>query len=256
MNQLAGFVILLFAALLLIVSSVAVKVIAQGNGSSSEKPAAAAKTCSPEQFKEQPGFCAAIAALAHNKESAASAEKPAAEKPVENLNLFSGAHNKESSTSATIINAPIEVKEGSTIKNKPCGLQNDLLEGRGFHFPNGTITCVSKSGLSKPVLPEKLEIKKPATSTNPVLENCLQTTTGSGKSLCLTTNKEPEKPVSEHPFVPCKGQAGTHNGIASYYIGREGVNGKCVPVLEPGKAQGSLPPGATIVQRFCNGVPC
>jgi hypothetical protein len=74
MNQLAGFVILLFAAFLLIVSSVTnVKVTAQGNDSSSEKSSTAAKTCSPEQFKEQPGFCAAIA-----KESAASAEKTAA----------------------------------------------------------------------------------------------------------------------------------------------------------------------------------
>ena len=245
MNQLAGFVILVFAALLLIVSSVTnVKVVAQGNDSSSEKSTTAAKTCSPEQFKEQPGFCAAIAALAHNKESSTSAVKPAAEKPVENLNLF----KKET---GTIISAPIEVKKGPTMEEKPCGLQADLLEGKGFRFPNGTITCVSKSGISKPVLPEKLEIKKPVTSTNPVSENCLQTTTGSGKSLCLTTNKEPEKSVSEHPFVPCKGQAGTHNGPF-----REGVNGKCVPggVLEPGK--GSLPHGATIVQRFCNGVPC
>lgn len=61
---------MLFAVLLLSVSSVAVKVTAQDNGSSSEKSSTAAKTCSPEQFKEQPGFCAAIA-----KESAASANK-------------------------------------------------------------------------------------------------------------------------------------------------------------------------------------
>jgi hypothetical protein len=213
----------------------------QGNDSSSEKSTTAAKTCSPEQFKEQPGLCAVIAALAHNKESAASAEKPASEKSVENLNLF----KKET---GTIISAPIEVKKGPTMEEKPCGLQADLLEGKGFRFPNGTITCVSKSGISKPVLPEKLEIKKPVTSTNPVSENCLQTTTRSGKSLCLITHKEPEKPVSEHAPIPCKGPAGTNNGIGSIWVES---NGKCVPSGEVS----ALPPGAIITQRFKNGHP-
>ncbi len=88
--------ILLFTVLLLSISSVThVKVTAQGNESSSEKPA---KTCSPEVFKDNPGLYATCVALAHNKESAASAEKPAAEKPVENLNLFNS-------------HSPIEVKK-------------------------------------------------------------------------------------------------------------------------------------------------
>jgi hypothetical protein len=90
MNQLTGFTALLFAALLLIVSSVTnVKVIAQGNDNSSEKSTTAAKTCSPEVFKENPGLYATCVALAHNKESAASSEKP---------------------ETGTIISAPIEVK--------------------------------------------------------------------------------------------------------------------------------------------------
>ena len=97
---------------------------------------------------------------------------------------------------------------------------------------------------------EKLEIKKPATSTNPVSESCLQTTTRSGKSLCLTTNKEPEKPVPEHPFVPCKSPAGTNNGISSTWVGREEVNGKCESSTGVDVTRGTLPPGATIVQRF------
>jgi hypothetical protein len=60
MNQLAGFTILLFTALLHIVSSVTnVNVTAQGNGSSSEKPAAAAETgrlisSSPIEVKKLP----------------------------------------------------------------------------------------------------------------------------------------------------------------------------------------------------------
>jgi hypothetical protein len=128
------FCLLLFAALLLIVSSVTnAKVTAQGNGSSSEKPAAAAKTCSPEQFKEQPGFCASIAALAHNKESSNSAEKPA--------------------ETGTIISAPVEVKKGPALEeNNP----------------------------SVPLTGE-LHIKKPATSSNPVSENCLKTKTKNGE---------------------------------------------------------------------------
>ncbi|MFZ0512339.1 MAG: hypothetical protein WAM14_12090 [Candidatus Nitrosopolaris sp.] len=69
LNQIAGFVVLLFAALLLIISSVTnVKVTARGNDSSSGKSTTTAKTCSPEQFKEQFGLCTAIHALAHNKE--------------------------------------------------------------------------------------------------------------------------------------------------------------------------------------------
>ncbi|HYX50814.1 MAG TPA: hypothetical protein VE843_13780, partial [Ktedonobacteraceae bacterium] len=190
MNQGAGFVILLFAALLLIVSSVAVKVLAQGNGSSSEKPAAAAKTCSPEQFKDQPGFCAAIAALAHNKESAASAEKPATEKPSE---------------TGTIISAPIEVKKGPIIQEKanagecPAGQAKDWA---GICFPlkeckasisaqPGTCTQSEEEKTTGMLTAEKLELKKHATSTNPVSENCLKTETKNGKSLCLTAPEIP-----------------------------------------------------------------
>jgi hypothetical protein len=145
------------------------------------------------------------------------------------------------------------VKKGARIEAKPCGLQPDLLEGRGVRFPNGTIVCSSASQpyFSKPVLPnEKLEIKKPATSSSPVSENCLQETTKSGKSLCLTTNKEAEKPVSEHPFVPCKGSPAETAVYGRAYVE---LNGKCVPSSE---GKGALPPGTTYMQRYCNGVPC
>jgi hypothetical protein len=216
MNQSAGFVILLFAALLLIVSSgTGVKVTAQGNGSSSEKSTMAAKTCSPELFKEQPGLCAALYALAHNKESSTSAEKPA--------------------ETGTIISAPIEIKKGPTME---------------------------ENSASAPLTGE-LAIKKPATSSNPVSQNCLKTETRSGESLCLTTPyayqagwhgaqagqnsyeacagneviKIPNEllksciagwqaykdsaPVNNGekavPVQNCKGPAGTNNGIGSAY---------------------------------------
>jgi hypothetical protein len=220
-----------------------------------------------------------IQALAHNKESSASAEKP-----VENLDLFSGAHNKQSSASAeqpdetgTIINAPIEVKKGATMEEN-----------------NASATLTGE-----------LQIKKPVTSSNPVSENCLQTTTSNAKSLCLTTpvhlayetgaknvaeaiakdyfdgrllysvweskvhfyhsKKDPEfismsqsmcsaftghmcqagveagwddgvKKVEAWegqppPATPCKGPAGTNNGISSTWVTQKEVNGKCVRVF-------------------------
>ncbi len=47
-----------------------------------------------------------------------------------------------------------------------------------------------------------LQIKKPTTSTNPVSENCLQTKTGSGNSLCLTpTTAKAEQPVPEMNYA-------------------------------------------------------
>ncbi|MGB8936913.1 MAG: hypothetical protein WCC17_17625 [Candidatus Nitrosopolaris sp.] len=84
---------------------------------------------------------------------------------------------------------------------------------------------------------EKLEIKKRATSSNPVSENCLKTETKNGESLCLTKgtltpattpNKEAEKPV---PKLNCKGPAGTKNGIGSLYTGHTfySKNATCVP---------------------------
>jgi len=185
MNHLAGFVILLFAALLLIVSSVtSVKVIAQGNGSSSEKPGTAAKTCSSEQFKEQPGFCAVIAALAHKKESGASAEKP--------------------SETGTIISAPIEVKKGPIIQEKKAGEcpAGQAKDWAGICFPlkeckasisaqPGTCTQSEEEKTTGMLTAEKLEIKKPVTSSNPEPENCLKTDTRSIKSLCLTARAMP-----------------------------------------------------------------
>ncbi len=171
--------------------------------------------------------------LAHNKESSASTEKPAAEKPVENLNLF----KKET---GTIINAPIEVKNGPTIQEKkanagqcPAGQAKDWA---GICFPlkecKASIsaqpgTCQSEEERTSGMMTaEKLELKKPATSSNPQPENCFKTETRSGKSLCLTTNKEPEKPVPEHPFVPCKGPAGTHNGIGAAFCWQKGSERK------------------------------
>jgi hypothetical protein len=69
-----------------------------------------------------------------------------------------------------------------------------------------------------------------------VSENCLQTKTRSGKSLCLTkgtltgattTNEETEKPVA------CNGPSGTlANGIASANAGPKIVEGKCVPGVQ------------------------
>ena len=247
MDQRAGFAILLFVALLLIVSSVSVKVTAaQGNDNSSEKSSTAAKTCSPEVFKGNPGLYATCVALAHNKESAASAEKPASEKPLENLNLF----KKET---GTIISAPIEVKKGPTIEEEKKASADECPAGQakdwaGICFPlkecKASIsaqpgTCQSEVEKTTGVLTGELHTKKPAISSNPVSENCLQTTTSSAKSLCLTkgtltpatttqspTNKEAEKPVA------CKGPAGMlTNGINSLYTGTEIVNGKCVPVI-------------------------
>ncbi|MGB6534053.1 MAG: hypothetical protein WBF33_38735 [Candidatus Nitrosopolaris sp.] len=173
----------------------------QGNDSSSEKFTTAAKTCSTELFKEKPGLCAAIYALAHNKESSGSA----AEKPVENLNLFSGAHNNRSTSaekpaeSGTIISAPIEVRKGPTMEEKkasagecPAGQAKDWA---GICFPlkeckasisaqPGTCTQ-SEEEKTNGVLTGALKIKKPATSSNPESENCLKTETKSGESLCL-----------------------------------------------------------------------
>ncbi|MGB8933522.1 MAG: hypothetical protein WCC17_00275 [Candidatus Nitrosopolaris sp.] len=221
MNKLTGFAILVFAALLLIVSSSFAKVTAQGNDSSSEK-STTAKTCSPELFKEKPGLCAAIYALAHNKEGSASAEKPAAEKPSE---------------TGTIITAPIEVKKGPTVEDKkanavecPAGQAKDWA---GICYPlkeckasisaqPGTCTQ-SEEEKTTGMLTGELQIKKPATSSNPVSENCLKTETKSGELLCLTKGtlapastptKEAEKPV---PELNCNKPAGTKNGIPSTY---------------------------------------
>jgi hypothetical protein len=209
MNNLAGFGILLAAALLLIVSSVSnAKVTAQGNDNSSEKSSTAAKTCSPEVFKGNPGLYATCVALAHNKESAASAEKPASEKPVENLNLF----KKET---GTIISAPIEVKKGPTMEEKkasaghcPAGQAKDWT---GICFPlkeckasisaqPGTCTQSEEEKTSTMMTAEKLEIKKPVKPTYPSLfpstklsytvsQDCHRT--ASGKLLCLVTPANP-----------------------------------------------------------------
>ncbi|MGC2574097.1 MAG: hypothetical protein WA364_21495 [Candidatus Nitrosopolaris sp.] len=96
-----------------------------------------------------------------------SPEMPTAEKPVENLNLFSGAHNEESSAPAekpagTIINAPIEVKKGPTIDEKPCGKDTQRVT------KSGVILCyTSITTYYRPVLHgEKLEIKKPTIPHN------------------------------------------------------------------------------------------
>ena len=185
MNQLAGFTALLFAALLLIVSSVTnVKVIAQGNDNSSEK-STTAKTCSPDVFKGNPGLYATCVALDHNKESATSAEKP--------------------SETGTIISAPIEVKKGPTIQEKanagecPAGQAKDwagicfiLKECKAsISAQPGTCTQSEEEKTTGMLTAEKLEIKKPATSSNPEPENCLKTETRSGKSLCLTARAMP-----------------------------------------------------------------
>jgi hypothetical protein len=136
------------------------------------------------------GLCAVIAALAHNKESSASTEKPAAEKPSE---------------TGTIISAPIEVKKGPTIQEKkanagecPAGQAKDWA---GICFPlkecKASIsaqpgTCQSEEErISGMITAEKLELKKPPTSSNPEPENCLKTETRSGKSLCLTARAMP-----------------------------------------------------------------
>jgi len=191
MNHIAGFVIFLFASLLLIVSSVTnVKVTAQGNDSSSEKSSTAAKTCSPEQFKEQSGLCAAIAALAHNKEkeSAASAEKasekPAAEKPVENLKLFSQS-------------SPIEVKKLPTMEEKTSGILTEKLQIKKPAAETGKCSAGKVKDWAGVCFPESEAKACPTcapgsattTSANPVSEKCLglQTTTRSGQSLCLTS---------------------------------------------------------------------
>jgi hypothetical protein len=167
MNQ-PGFVILLFAALLLIVSSVTVKVTAQGNGSSSEKPAAAANgSCSPELFKEKPGLCAVIHALSHNKGSAASSEKPA-------------------ETGTIISSSPIEVKKLPTMEEKkasagecPSGQAKDWA---GICYPlkeckasisaqPGTCTQ-SEEEKTTGMLTGALEIKKPAKPLPPSPYSC------------------------------------------------------------------------------------
>jgi hypothetical protein len=186
MNQLTGFMALLFAAFLLIVSSITnVKVIAQGNDNSSEKSTTAAKTCSPEVFKENPGLYATCVALAHNKESAASSEKP------------------ETGT-------PIEVKKGPTIQKAnagecPAGQAKDwagicfiLKECKAsISAQPGTCTQSEEEKTTGMLTAEKMEIKKPATSSNPESENCLKTETKSGESLCLTA---PAIPKLSYPY--------------------------------------------------------
>ena len=195
MNQLAGFVLLLVAALLLIVSSVTnVKVTAQDNASSSEKSTTTAKTCSPEQFKEQFGLCTAIYALAHNKESAASAEKPA--------------------TTGPAISTPIEVKKGPIMEeNKanagecPAGQAKDWVRicyplkecKASISAQPGTCTQ-SEEKKTTGILTGALEIKKPGKPTYSSLfpstklsytvsQDCHRT--ASGKLLCLVTPANP-----------------------------------------------------------------
>ncbi|MGC2572832.1 MAG: hypothetical protein WA364_15080 [Candidatus Nitrosopolaris sp.] len=133
------------------------------------------------QFKEEPALCATIAALAHNK---ASVQKP--------------------SETGTVISAPIEVKKGPTIQeNKagecPAGQANDWA---GICFPfkeckasisaqPGTCTQSQEEKSTGMLTAEKLEIKKPTTSSNPEPENCLKTETRNGKSLCITARAMP-----------------------------------------------------------------
>lgn len=141
---------------MLISSSVTnVKVTAQGNDSNTEKSTTSAKTCSPELFKEKPSLCAAIYALAHNKESSGSAEKPA--------------------ETGTIISSPIEVKKGRTMEKAsvgecPAGQAKDWA---GICFPlkecKASIsaqpgTCQSEEEKTSGVLTGELHTKKPATS--------------------------------------------------------------------------------------------
>jgi hypothetical protein len=199
--------ILLFTVLLLSISSVSyLKVTAQSNDSSSEKSTTTAKTCSPELFKEKPGLCAAMYALAHNKESSASAEKPAAEKPVENLNLLNS-------------HSPIGVKklptmEENNAKAPPTGVLTGALE-----IKKPSVNQAHKIGISQPNI-KGISIH--------CAEGWFQAKMKSGELVCLTSHATGAvKPVAERPLVPCKGPAGTNNGIASLYTGRQEVNGKC-----------------------------
>ncbi len=169
MHQLAGFAILLFTALLLIVSSVSVKVTAQDSSSSEKSTTAANGSCSPELFKAKPALCAALLGLKHTsaKGSSASAEKavetgssPTEAKKLSTEEKKTAEEPEKAAKTIFLGSSPIEVKRGIEVK-------------------------------SSGILTGKLEIKKPA---NPVSENCvgLQTTTRSGKSLCLTTPVAPK----------------------------------------------------------------
>lgn len=163
------------------------------------------------------------------------------------------------SESGTIISGPIEVKKGPTIQEKanagecPAGQAKDWA---GICFPlkecKASIsaqpgTCQSEEERTSGMMTaEKLELKKPVTSSNPESENCLKTETKSGESLCLTKgtitpsttmNKEAEKPSS--PSEPnCNQPAGTKNGIGSLYRGHTSgggafaFGGKC-PLKKP-----------------------
>lgn len=135
----------------------------------------------------------------------------------------------------------VMLKRGRQDEQCPAGQAKDwagicylLKECKGFSAQPGTCTQ-SEEEKTNGMLTGALQVKKPATSSNPVSENCLKTETKSGESLCLTKgtvtpattpNKETEKPV---PEPNCKGLAGTKNGIGSYYVGQKEVNGECVP---------------------------
>jgi hypothetical protein len=212
MNQRAGFAILLFVALLLIVSSVSVKVTAQGSTGSEKSTTDANGPCSPELFKAKPALCAALLALKHTsaKGSSASAEKSTAEKTsVENLKLFPSS-------------PAIEVKKLPTME------ENKGLTG----FLTGKLE-IKKPGVNQA---QKIGIEIPKIKGLSVhcAEGWHQAKMRSGELVCLTTHATGAvKPVAERPLVPCKGPAGTNNGIASLYTGRqEGVKegvptGKC-----------------------------
>jgi hypothetical protein len=231
MNQLAGFAILLVAALLLIVSSVTnVKVIAQGNDSSSEKSTTAAKTCSPELFKEKPGLCAVLHALAHNKESSASAEKPA--------------------EAGTIISAPIEVKKGPTMEenNATAPLTGEKLEIKKPASSNpvseNCLKTTTKSGeslcLTAPTIPKVADLAyeagvkraiqelaaKPGRNvftTRDIQEACAvvgfagdeHCKAGFKDTLRNIVLEQPRPEVKPEGPVVCKGPAGTANGLST-----------------------------------------
>lgn len=220
MNQLAGFVKLLVAALLIIVSSVTnVKVTAQGNSSSSEKPTTAANgSCSPELFKEKPAECAVLYALKHTsaKGSGASAEKAAetGSSPIEVKKL----PTMEVKTNGMLTAEKLEIKKRAAETGK-CSA-GKVKDWAGVCFPESEAkacpTCAPGSA---------------ATSAKPMSENCLQTTTRSGESLCITaaTAKKAEQPIPEmspaYEVGRNAAKAGDPNPyIACWYKLREGLN--------------------------------
>jgi hypothetical protein len=100
---------------------------------------------------------------------------------------------------------------------------------------------VKTSGM---VTAEKLQIKKPAaaatTSTNPVSENCLQTKTRSGNSLCLTIGSnanvayETGTKKGDEAFAKCEsaGKCGTYS-TTSYAKGKPNGHTKVEVFVNP-----------------------